>query len=201
MFSFAILFTALPLLYFTYGLLGRKLTISEIDRKAVPITGCGILTLCLLKVCRPILLHELQPFGVDVIEIVPGCFKTGFSTPQTLRKSVDTLWHRASQEMHDEYGHDYNEKAIAYGENLQLLLLTKDITWVIDAYYEAIVARRPKLLYRIGWDTLFKFYPYSYLPLRLQLYVMKFLMYLSGAPLPAITTKNLHPGNSKSKVS
>ncbi|VDM23434.1 unnamed protein product [Wuchereria bancrofti] len=41
MFSLAILFIVLPLLYVIYGLLGRKLTIGELDRKAVLITGCG----------------------------------------------------------------------------------------------------------------------------------------------------------------
>lgn len=41
MFLLTILFVALLLLYIIYGLLGRKLTISEIDRKAVLITGCG----------------------------------------------------------------------------------------------------------------------------------------------------------------
>ncbi|VDO54970.1 unnamed protein product, partial [Brugia timori] len=41
MFLLVILFIVLSLLYFIYGLLGRKLTIDEIDKKAVLITGCG----------------------------------------------------------------------------------------------------------------------------------------------------------------
>ncbi|EFO15099.1 hypothetical protein LOAG_13416 [Loa loa] len=42
MFLSTILFIVLPLLlYAIYELLGRKLTIGEIDRKAVLITGCG----------------------------------------------------------------------------------------------------------------------------------------------------------------
>uniref|UniRef100_A0A0R3RNZ5 Glycosyltransferase n=1 Tax=Elaeophora elaphi TaxID=1147741 RepID=A0A0R3RNZ5_9BILA len=68
-----------------------------------------------------------------------------------------------------------------------------------DAYYEAIVAKRPKLLYRVGWDVLLKFYPYSWFPLRLQLYIMKFIMYINGAPKPAITMVNACPENLKGK--
>uniref|UniRef100_A0A0R3S7I7 Oxidoreductase n=1 Tax=Elaeophora elaphi TaxID=1147741 RepID=A0A0R3S7I7_9BILA len=72
--------------------------------------------------------HELQPYGVNVIEIVPGWFKTGIQSLQRLRKSIDTVWYRASQEMRDEYGHDYNEKAKAYADNLQPLIVTEDTT-------------------------------------------------------------------------
>ncbi|VDN88595.1 unnamed protein product [Brugia pahangi] len=43
------------------------------------------------------------------------------------------------------------------------------------------------------------FYPYSLFPLRLQLHIMKLLMYLHRAPLPAITTMN--PENHKMKNS
>ncbi|VDN88202.1 unnamed protein product [Brugia pahangi] len=61
--------------------------------------------------------------------------------------------------------------------------LSKDTAKVIDAYYEAIVARRPKLSYRIGWDTSLIFYPYSFMPLRVQCHLMRFLMNWFGAPV------------------
>ncbi|OZC08301.1 oxidoreductase, short chain dehydrogenase/reductase family protein [Onchocerca flexuosa] len=87
--------------------------------------------------------HELLPYDVDVIEIAPGCFETGMTNIETSMKMYDTVWYRASQKLRDEFGHDYNDK------------VATETTWVIDAYYEAIVAKRPKLLYRIGWDALF----------------------------------------------
>ncbi|EJD73576.1 hypothetical protein LOAG_19006, partial [Loa loa] len=54
--------------------------------------------------------HELQPYGVNVIEIMPGCFKTEIYNIQKMRESTDTVWYRASNEMRDEYGHDYSDK-------------------------------------------------------------------------------------------
>uniref|UniRef100_A0A1I7VPL3 Oxidoreductase n=2 Tax=Loa loa TaxID=7209 RepID=A0A1I7VPL3_LOALO len=143
--------------------------------------------------------HELQPYGVNVIEIMPGSFETEITNIQKMRESTDTVWYRASNEMRDEYGHDYSDKVKAYTTDIQRKIVAKDPTWVIDAYYEAIVAKRPKLLYRVGWDALFLFYSYSFLPLRLQLYFMQFLMQLHGAPLPAITTKNARPAIPKWK--
>lgn len=58
--------------------------------------------------------HELQPYGVDVIEIVPGSFESGMQNTERLIKMVDVVWYRASQKLHDEYGHNFNEKGILW---------------------------------------------------------------------------------------
>uniref|UniRef100_A0A8R1TP97 Uncharacterized protein n=1 Tax=Onchocerca volvulus TaxID=6282 RepID=A0A8R1TP97_ONCVO len=335
MFPFVLLFIVLPLLYFVYGLLGRKLTISGIDRKAVLITGCGsgfgkdLVKRCLqngltvfagcqfesnikeleesynsisqgklyafqmdvtddesvrksrkivdavlkekklvlhalinnagmvntiyyddfltlddykevwdvnlfgvirvtqtfrdlikksrgrIVICSSaitmfmttcvgpyacskyavqaysiVIRHELQPYGVDVIEIAPGSFKTNIMNIEKMLKAFNKLWYQAPQELRDEYGHNYNEKAKKLMKEMQPKMIVAETTWVIDAYYEAIVAKRPKLLYRIGWDALLIFYPYSILPLRLQLYVAKFMTYVNGTLSPARPMKN-----------
>ncbi|KAK6114167.1 short chain dehydrogenase family protein [Brugia pahangi] len=140
-----------------------------------------------------VLRHELQPYGINVIEIVPGSFETGMPNLDDMQKMLDMIWSRASQKLRDEYGNNYNEK------DLGPKMWAKDFTCVTNSYYEAIIAKRPKLLYQIGWDVLLTFYPYSLFPLRLQLHIMKLLMYLHRAPLPAITTMN--PENHKMKNS
>ncbi|VBB27806.1 unnamed protein product, partial [Acanthocheilonema viteae] len=144
-----------------------------------------------------IIRHELQPFGVDVIEIVPGSFESGMQNAERLIKMVDEVWYRAPQKLRDEYGQHYNEKAKKFTNELQRSIVDQDTTWIIDAYYEAIVAKRPKLLYRVGWDI---FYPYSFLSCRLQLIVMKLLMHITGAPTPPTTTKNIHSKSPEKKV-
>ncbi|VBB29889.1 unnamed protein product, partial [Acanthocheilonema viteae] len=143
--------------------------------------------------------HELQSFGVDVIEIVPGGFQTAMPNFEEIVKTMDTVWQRAPQKLRNEYGHDYNEKAKKFAKELQPKIMAKDTTWVIDSYYEAIVAKRPKLLYLIGWDALLIYYPYSCLSLRLQLYVMKFIIYMNGAPLPLMAMKNAYSENTNGK--
>ncbi|OZC08300.1 hypothetical protein X798_04651 [Onchocerca flexuosa] len=57
-----------------------------------------------------IMRHELLPYGVDVIEIAPGRFKTGISDLEPILKRDDTVWYRAPQKLRDEFGHDYNDK-------------------------------------------------------------------------------------------
>ncbi|VIO89770.1 Uncharacterized protein BM_BM18069 [Brugia malayi] len=102
-----------------------------------------------------IIRHELQPYGIDVIEIIPGSFETGMQSSERLIKMADEVWHRASQKLRDEFGHNYNEKVRKFIRELQQNIVEHDTTLVIDSYYEAIVAKRPNLLYRIGWDVLF----------------------------------------------
>ncbi|VDN23686.1 unnamed protein product [Gongylonema pulchrum] len=89
----------------------------------------------------------------DVIMIMPGSFESGMQDTGRLLRMMDNVWNRSSQEIRNEYGSDYNDKAKAVVKQLQSKLIAKDITWVIEAYYEAIAAKRPKLLYRIGWDA------------------------------------------------
>uniref|UniRef100_A0A0R3RP78 NAD(P)-binding protein n=1 Tax=Elaeophora elaphi TaxID=1147741 RepID=A0A0R3RP78_9BILA len=103
----------------------------------VPSHGPYASSKCAVHAYCIVIRHELQPYGVDVIEIVPGCFKTGMMNLQKYNKLIDTLWYRASQEIHDQYGHDYIEKAKVYADNMHSLILTDDKRWVIDAYYEA----------------------------------------------------------------
>uniref|UniRef100_A0A1I7VPM0 Oxidoreductase n=1 Tax=Loa loa TaxID=7209 RepID=A0A1I7VPM0_LOALO len=167
-------------------------------REVWDVNTCGVIRVTqtfrdLIKKSR----HELQPYGVNVIEIIPGSFESGMQSSERLIKMLNKVWYRAPQKLRDEYGYNYNDKAKEFTKELQQNIVEKDSTWVIDSYYEAIVAKRPKLLYRIGWDVLITFYPYSFLPLRLQLYVMKFLMHLNGAPSPAITSKNIRSESPK----
>uniref|UniRef100_A0A915PHJ0 Uncharacterized protein n=1 Tax=Setaria digitata TaxID=48799 RepID=A0A915PHJ0_9BILA len=147
-----------------------------------------------------IIRHELQPYGIYVIEVAPSSFQTGMLDLGKLLKMMDKVWYRASQEMRDEFGEDYNEKAKVFVKEVLPKLMRKDITWVIDAYYEAIVAKRPKLLYRVGWHSLLSYYPYSLLPVRLQLLIMNLLMLAHKSPLPATTRKSAVLENVEYKI-
>uniref|UniRef100_A0A1I8EE22 Uncharacterized protein n=1 Tax=Wuchereria bancrofti TaxID=6293 RepID=A0A1I8EE22_WUCBA len=142
------------------------------------------LATCLEKVIfRDAGLYELEPYGAIVVVLFPGSFQTGLHVTQELYLMIDFVWNRSSQEIRNEYGNDFNVKAKAFVNEMLSKLLSKDTAKVINAYYEAIVARRPKFSYRIGWDTSLIFYPYSFMPLRVQFHLMKFLMNLFGAPV------------------
>ncbi|VDK88907.1 unnamed protein product [Onchocerca ochengi] len=50
-----------------------------------------------------IIRHELLSYGVNVIEIAPGCFKTGITNTELLLEIYDTIWTRAPQKLYCPY--------------------------------------------------------------------------------------------------
>lgn len=49
----------------------------------------------------------MAPFGVKVLCIEPGFFKTNVTDSGILSKSVQALWNKLPQEVKDDYGSGY----------------------------------------------------------------------------------------------
>lgn len=54
----------------------------------------------------------MHPFGVKVLCIEPGFFKTSVTDTDLLLKSIKTLWERLPKETKDDYGDNYISKGI-----------------------------------------------------------------------------------------
>lgn len=52
----------------------------------------------------------MAPFGVKVICIEPGYFKTNMSDPVLLTNNFKLLWEKLPQEVKDQYGPDFLPK-------------------------------------------------------------------------------------------
>lgn len=52
----------------------------------------------------------MAPFGVKVLCIEPGFFKTNVTDAAILSKNVQTVWDRLPQEVKDDYGTEYVKK-------------------------------------------------------------------------------------------
>lgn len=53
----------------------------------------------------------MAPFGVKVLCIEPGFFKTNVTDAAILSNNVKTLWDRTPQEVKDDYGTEYLPKS------------------------------------------------------------------------------------------
>lgn len=53
---------------------------------------------------------NMAPFGVKVICIEPGYFKTNMCDPELLNNNFKLLWEKLPQEVKDQYGPDYLPK-------------------------------------------------------------------------------------------
>ncbi len=49
----------------------------------------------------------MEPFGVKVLCIEPGFFKTNVTDSAILSKSIKMLWDRLPQDLKDDYGSEY----------------------------------------------------------------------------------------------
>lgn len=63
---------------------------------------------------------NMAPFGVKVLCIEPGFFKTNVTDAGILSKSVSSLWEKLPQEVRDDYGQDYMPKG-KFGSSLFLM--------------------------------------------------------------------------------
>lgn len=52
----------------------------------------------------------MAPFGVKVLCIEPGFFKTTVTDSVVLGKSIKQLWEKMPQQVRDDYGPDYLDK-------------------------------------------------------------------------------------------
>ncbi|XP_038870886.1 dehydrogenase/reductase SDR family member 9 isoform X2 [Salvelinus namaycush] len=107
---------------------------------------------------------NMSAFGVKVLCLEPGFFKTSVTDLNLLRKNVKTLWDNLSEEIKDQYGHDYPERANVTLEKNVATLLDGDLMKVVSCMEHAISALHPRTRYSPGWDAKFLWLPMSYMP-------------------------------------
>lgn len=54
----------------------------------------------------------MAPFGVKVLCIEPGFFKTNVTNSAILSKNIKMIWDKLPQEVRDDYGTAYLQKGI-----------------------------------------------------------------------------------------
>lgn len=141
----------------------------------------------------------MAPFGVKVLCIEPGFFKTNVTDSAILTKNVRYLWEKMPQEVRDDYGTEFLEKCkfgswflfiYAFGLNCSIyftnvpslaLAVLKDkvekisdgdLMKVVGCMEHAVSAVRPRHRYSPGWDAKLFWLPLSYMPTCVSDYIM-----------------------------
>ncbi|XP_028327959.1 retinol dehydrogenase 7-like [Gouania willdenowi] len=107
---------------------------------------------------------NMAPFGVKVLCIEPGFFKTNVTDAAILSKNVQTLWERLPQETKNDYGSEYVKKALALITDKVAKMSDADLMKVVSCMEHAIAAVRPRTRYSPGWDAKLFWLPLSYMP-------------------------------------
>ncbi|KAI4873050.1 hypothetical protein NFI96_025474 [Prochilodus magdalenae] len=107
---------------------------------------------------------NMAPFGVKVLCIEPGFFKTSVTDINLIQNNVQKLWERLPQDVKDDYGSDYFDRVKVTMNDKIGKILDADLMKVVSCMEHAVSAVHPRTRYSPGWDAKFFWLPLSYMP-------------------------------------
>ncbi|XP_066544006.1 dehydrogenase/reductase SDR family member 9 [Amia ocellicauda] len=143
---------------------GRVVNVASVFGRISPFGGPYSISKYGVEAFNDSLRRTMLPFGVKVLCIEPGFFKTSVTDIDLLKNCVDKLWEKIPQETKDEYGIDYRHKVSVLMKEKFSHLPDSDLMKVVSCMEHAIAAVHPRTRYSPGWDAKFFWLPLSYMP-------------------------------------
>ncbi|KAI1898278.1 hypothetical protein AGOR_G00070680 [Albula goreensis] len=107
--------------------------------------------------------RNMIPFGVKVLCLEPGSFRTTLFGVDSFARSLNELWNRLPEETKEEYGSSYINQVITGFQKFDHML-DSDLMKVVSCMEHAISAVHPRTRYSPGWDAKLIWLPLSYMP-------------------------------------
>ncbi|XP_077392629.1 retinol dehydrogenase 7-like isoform X3 [Festucalex cinctus] len=143
---------------------GRVVNVASVFGRISPFGGPYCVSKHGVEAFNDSLRLNLTPFGVKVLCIEPGFFRTNVTDPKIIEKNGRRLFDRLPQDMKDAYGANYVERALQTIVAKCQLLTDDDLMKVIRCMTHAVDAVHPRTRYTPGWDAKFIWLPLSYMP-------------------------------------
>ncbi|KAF7636060.1 hypothetical protein Mgra_00004508 [Meloidogyne graminicola] len=113
--------------------------------------------------------RELSPFGVKVVVVEPGYFRTQITNPDHIPSEMEKSFNKSSQYIKEQYGNYFIQKTKEIAKNhLSSAANSPHVEWVINVYFHACTAIFPRKRYVVGIDANYVVIPISRLPTELQ---------------------------------
>ncbi|XP_061548898.1 dehydrogenase/reductase SDR family member 9 isoform X2 [Phycodurus eques] len=141
---------------------GRVVNVASVFGRLSPFGGPYCVSKYGVEAFNDSLRLNLAPFGVKVLCIEPGFFKTNVTNAKILENNLKKLWDRLPQDVKDDYGPDFLERAFKMMS--ERLRTDGDLMKVVGCMEHAIAAVHPRTRYSPGWDAKFIWLPLSYMP-------------------------------------
>ncbi|XP_073701869.1 retinol dehydrogenase 7-like [Garra rufa] len=143
---------------------GRVVNVASVYGRISTIGGAYCITKYGVEAFNDSLRRNMAPFGVKVLCIEPGFFKTSVTDSKIFETHLQRLWDKLPQEVKDEYGCDYVDRTkVAVKEKFEKML-DPDLMKVLSCMEHAVAAVHPRTRYSPGWDAKFFWLPLSYMP-------------------------------------
>ncbi|XP_076026157.1 retinol dehydrogenase 7-like [Genypterus blacodes] len=143
---------------------GRVVNVASVFGRISPFGGPYCVSKYGVESFNDSLRINMAPFGVKVLCIEPGFFKTNVTNTQLLRNNLKMLWDRLPQDVQEDYGRDFLKKATDKLNERFNGLVDADLMKVVGCMEHAVSAVHPRTRYSPGWDAKFFWLPLSYMP-------------------------------------
>ncbi|XP_013872126.1 retinol dehydrogenase 3 [Austrofundulus limnaeus] len=157
----AVTLSVLPLIKMAQG---RVVNVASVFGRISPVGGPYCVSKYGVEAFNDSLRLNMAAFGVKVLCIEPGFFKTNVTDTGIQIKNLHALWDRLPQDLKDEYGSDYIPNAVKTIKEKVEKLSDADLMKVVSCMEHAVSAVWPRKRYSPGWDAKFFWLPLSYMP-------------------------------------
>lgn len=150
---------------------GRIVNVSSVMGRVAFIPGGYSCSKYGVEAFSDTLRREIKSFGVKVIIVEPGFFRTGITEPQWFLEKMKQAWNEAPMHIKKSYGQHYFD---AFYNAIKRILpnCNTDLFLVSDCMEHALTSVHPRTRYSGGWDAKIFYIPLSYLPTSLADYIM-----------------------------
>ncbi|KAM3861972.1 dehydrogenase/reductase SDR family member 9 [Diretmus argenteus] len=143
---------------------GRVVNVASVFGRISPFGGPYCVSKYGVESFNDSLRLNMAPFGVKVMCIEPGFFKTNVSDQKLLKNGLQKVWDKLPRDVKDDYGDDFLLKSFQKIDDRFPLLIDGDLMKVVGCMEHAISAVHPRTRYSVGWDAKFIWLPMSYMP-------------------------------------
>uniref|UniRef100_A0A915DW33 Uncharacterized protein n=1 Tax=Ditylenchus dipsaci TaxID=166011 RepID=A0A915DW33_9BILA len=169
------------------GMKGRIITTASVcGRVALPAIGPYNVSKFAVEAYCDTIRVELGRFGVKVVILEPGFFKTPLTNAERNAQMLENVWKRLPKAVQEEYGpelFEFSKKKVMHHLSDNLCPNTE---WVVDAYFHAITSILPRKRYQIGYDANLFFIPFSMIHTEVQDAFYWLLTLIENPPKPKI---------------
>ncbi|KAG9271596.1 dehydrogenase/reductase SDR family member 9 isoform X2 [Astyanax mexicanus] len=143
---------------------GRVVNVASVFGRVSPFGGPYCVSKYGVEAFNDSLRMNMVHFGVKVLCIEPGFFKTSVTDTKLLENSIQKLWERLPQDVKNDYGSDYMDRVKVMMKEKFVKMLDGDLMKVVSCMEHAVSAVHPRTRYSPGWDAKFFWLPLSYMP-------------------------------------
>uniref|UniRef100_UPI00398F6BFF retinol dehydrogenase 7-like isoform X1 n=2 Tax=Pristiophorus japonicus TaxID=55135 RepID=UPI00398F6BFF len=108
--------------------------------------------------------RDMSTFGVKVLCIEPGFFKTTITNVDITAEHLKKLWIRLPQDVKEDYGADYLDKTLTKVKKWLEQLADPDLMKVVWCMDHALTSVHPRTRYSVGLGAKLFWIPLSYMP-------------------------------------